>query len=413
MTSLVIFGWVYQRTSSSFAVGLGILAHRLPMSLGAWAFSKQAEARPDRWRIICDLIRFFILLIIVLLTRFEPFSTLLNIAVFLFLASLRSFFSGTDAAVEAKLISIHSSTQDHAARNQLVISYLLGLNGFIASVLFCLGLLRFSYTAVLIFDALTFLISALAINGLIKKQNDFKMLRVNQQEGSFVAFKAQPKVWFPLLIHIIRNLCMSVVMQEALLLYKVKFQGGEESSGYLYMALTLGWFLSSKMRSRFYMASTPISLFYIISLVVCLLTPVVWTLSSAMFIFCLVFVISFCDGFASSSLSAFLHQNVKRDFLARTFSFQSITSNLIVVVGSLVIGILSEKFGYFHASIYMCVICAFGLLIVTAWLTAFGNAHIFFYNKSLIKKLTDHLEVEVSTKDHLNKLKGKHIDKSL
>ncbi len=403
MTSLVIFGWVYQRTNSPLLVGIGIVIHRLPISIGAWLFSQKAEWQPAKWRVKADILRAIFLSLIVLITITEPIGKEFSIVMFLAFAALRSLFSGADAAVEAKLISNYSHSQEIAARNQIVISYLFGLNGFIAAFLFFIGLLKFNYAAVLLFDAATFILSALAISSISVSRVNAKFDPNHNFENLFSVFFSQPKIWPYVLIHSLRNISMGIVMQQSLLLFKVKFNAGEESSAYLYMALTLAWFVSSKIRSYLKMTSLPLWVFYVLSVSVCAMSPFAWKMSSPVLIVLYVFIISFMDGFASASLASSVQANTKRIYLARVFSFLTISGNVVVVTGALLCGILADRIGYFETAASIAIASTFLLTLTFLSMHVFGNLHIYLYNRSLIRRLTQDFDVTMTMKEFTGK----------
>ena len=402
MTSLVIFSWIYHVTQSPLIMSIGILAHRLPMSFGAWSFAKISEKSPIKARVFFDLVRFVLVLgMAVVMKTYEQASEQQNwlIYFFLSLAAIRSFFSGADGAVESKLISSLSESRTVAASDQNFLSLLLGLNGFAASILFAVGVLSYSFIGVLVFDSFTFLISAFLIRSLNSffkkgdfKGNEFKTL------GMLGTVRIYPSLWYIMSAHFLRNFVLSIALQQSLILLKLKFNGGSESSAYLYLALTLGWFLSAQFRKYFRLMAIGDLKFIYLTITCCVFAPFTWYLNSIGQIFFFLFCLMFLDGFLLADIGSEIQMFVKPSHIARFFSAHAFFSNLSVVIGAICLGYLTEKSGFQSAYWTMSILGLSILLIVLAIRLIFYDLVTGIANISIIKKYTNEPKFLISGK---------------
>lgn len=353
MTSLVLFGWVFHVTKSPGWFGVSLMCHRLPLMIGSMIFAPISGHKPASLRFKMDATRALILLIMAAVAYHTPESEGLSphIIAFLLLASLRSFLSGADGPTESTLISTEAfDDRARAAKNQQTVSLIVGASGFIATVLFIFGSLKFSVVGVLIFDSLTFVVSSFVFSRL-------RTIEVLAPKSATISPKKmlQTALRYPEAIiltaaHCIRMVGISVALQQWLLLFQVKFAMGPHSSGYLYLAFTLAWFLSAQVvRSTSWRPS--LNLFLILSTVVCLFSPVGWFIPSVTGIFASAFLISFVDGALLASIGGDFQRYVREKHIPEIFGNLNVWTQVGVVGGSLIVGWAAERLGYESGSL--------------------------------------------------------------
>lgn len=335
-------------------MSFGILAHRLPMILGSVYFSSHAEVRPIHAHIRFDLFRGVLLLLMAGLVYLQSIgwyfgkSSPTFVTAFLALAAVRSFLSGPDGALKAKIISISFEKKEGAHLQQRLQS-ILGVTGFLASLLFVVGLWHFSFWEVLVFDSLTFFLSAGFIRR-IRLVSDPDTVSRFSGSGLLNGLVQAPRTWHLIYLHTLRVAAASIPLQAALILLKTRFGLGPESSGYLYALVTLAWVLSSELVLRAKLILTAQAYIWGIVLIA-VLSPLLWITDSLWMIGSLTLLIWFVDGMLLSSVAGSLQRESGSHVVARVFSTMTATSNLGLVIFSVLLGFLTDRVGPLSAAI--------------------------------------------------------------
>ena len=368
MTSLVIFQWVFQVSKSPALLGTSVMVHRLPLLFGSLVFSDLAGKMPGRLRSLFDVMRAILLsfmAIIVYLAQ-NPSADLNSlIFIFLTLAGIRSFLSGADGPSESAIVSAEAKNDRvRAAKNQQVMAMILGCSGFIASALFTIGALSFSLIAVLTFDLISFLISGLVFFNI--RSYD----RITKPEIKFYSplkiFKNAMKYPFLIMLtsgHFLRMFGMSVCLQQWLLLFQVKLKMGTWSAGYLYMTFTLAWFVSAHLVRKLSWRPS-LLLFLFCSLVICIAAPFAWYISSIPLLILFTFVITLIDGALLASIGGEIQLLVRDQHVPEAFGNLAIWTQIGVVSGAVLIGRVSELFGYENGSFFISILASSALIVL-------------------------------------------------
>ena len=307
LSSLVIFIWVFEVTGSAGWMSLGIFSHRLPIILGAYFLSKQAESYAARMHVLLDIIRGLLLLVMAAIVYFQAklgteTNPLIWVIPFLIATGIRSFTSGTDGALKAKIFA-DTMEKEVAARSQQILQSILGVTGFISSILFIFGIKHVSFLGVLLFDAMTFFLSAIVLAPLIPKT----IQKVTAQSISKIKFDfwsglaEAPSTWHLIFLHSLRVAAVAIPMQASLAVLKTNFGMGPESTGYLYAILTFAWFATAQItihkKLRFGNSSYIFGIF-----IVSILSPVLWVVQDLVSLMILTFFIWSVDGFLLASV---------------------------------------------------------------------------------------------------------------
>lgn len=361
ITSIVIFMWVYQVTEDPFLLGISIVCHRLPLTLGAMAFGRSAEEQPLKIHLRLDFLRFIILILMsVTVYVFDQSAStradMNYVQIFLVLASLRSFLSGAEPSCKAKIVSLGFDEISRVGV-QHTIQVIVGLTGILSSIFYLLSFEYFEFHEVLIFDACTF-----AVSYLLLRRIEFPEVEKLPTKG-FLAdilenksiWNQNPAVWQYLALNSLRIGTNAGLSQLSLIVLQQKFYMGSQSTGYLYLLLTTAWFLSAKLVEKMRL-QLPIWSYLTILIVICSSVPLIWNLTSLWAIGAMVFFLWFLDGLLLASFVGTLQLLAKPESTARLFGIFTIFSNIIFVIMSFAVGWLTKLYGFINGNVIFTII---------------------------------------------------------